>query len=125
MLTETWNAWSTRKARLMSLAFVFGIGFLLLVVVLEVRAGLSGLSGFFSHLFPRPWLFHVWRVVNCVVSLGVITVLCAMLSRVLPATKVPWRAVGCGAGITALLFVISKFLIELYLAKSSIGSADV
>jgi membrane protein len=30
--------------------------------------------------------------------------------------------VGIGAGITALLFVLSKFLIGLYLAKSSIGS---
>jgi len=49
-------------------------------------------------------------------------VLFAMLYRFLPDPEVPWRDVGIGAGITALLFVLSKFLIGLYLAKSSIGS---
>ncbi len=113
---------STLKARLMSLAFVLGIGFLLLVS-LVVSAGLAVLSGFFSHLFPSPWLLHVWQVVNFVISLGVITVLFAMLYRFFPDTEVPWRDVWIGAGITALLFVISQFLIGLYLAKSSIASA--
>ena len=106
----------------MSLAFVLGIGFLLLVS-LVVSAVLSVLSGFFSHLLPSPWLIQVWQVVNVVVSLGVITVLFAMLYRFLPDTEVPWRDVWIGAGITALLFVISKFLIGLYLGQSSIGSA--
>ena len=47
----------------------------------------------------------------------------ALIYKYLPDTEVPWRDVGIGAGITALLFVISKFLIGLYLAKSSMGSA--
>ena len=113
---------STLKAYLMSLALVFGIGFLLLVS-LVVSAVLAALSGFFSHLFPSPWLVHVWQVVNTVVSLGVMTVLFAMLYRFLPVTEVPWRDVWMGAGITALLFAISQFFIGLYLAKSSMGSA--
>jgi membrane protein len=113
---------STLKARCMSLAFVLGIGFLLLVS-LVISTVLSALNGFFSHLLPSPWLLHVWQVVNVVVSLGVITVLFAMLYRFLPDTEVPWRDVGIGAGITALLFVISKFLLGFYLGQSSIGSA--
>ena len=113
---------STLKAYLMSLVFVLGIGFLLLVS-LVVSAVLSALSGFFSHLFPSPWLIHVWQMVNLVISLGVITVLFAMLYRFLPDTEVPWRDVWIGAGITALLFAISQFFIGLYLGKSSIGSA--
>jgi membrane protein len=47
----------------------------------------------------------------------------AMLYRFLPDTEVPWRDVWIGAGLTALLFVISKFLIGLYLGQSSMGSA--
>jgi membrane protein len=113
---------STLKARFMSLAFVLGIGFLLLVS-LVVSAVLSVLSGFFNDLLPSPWLIQVWQVVNVIVSLGVITVLFAMLYRFLPDTEVPWRDVWIGAGITALLFVISKFLIGLYLGQSSMGSA--
>jgi len=114
--------WSTLKARLMSLAFVLGMGFLLLVS-LVVSAGLAVLSEFFSRLFPSPWLLHVWQMVHFVVSLGVITVLFAMLYRFFPDTEVSWRDVGIGAGITALLFVLSQSLIGLYLGKSSIGSA--
>ena len=96
----------------MSLAFVLGIGFLL-QVSLVVSAVLSALSGFFSHLFPSPWLIHVWQMVNLVLSLGVITVLFAMLYRFLPDTEVSWRDVWIGAGIAALLFAISQFFIGL------------
>jgi membrane protein len=112
----------TLKTRLASLAFVLGIGFLLLVS-LVISAVLSALNGFFSHLFSSPWLLHVFQVVNFVVSLGVITVLFAILYRFLPDTEIPWHDVWIGAGITALLFVVSKSLLGLYLGRSSIGSA--
>jgi membrane protein len=112
----------TLKTRLASLAFVLGLGFLLLVS-LVISAVLSALSGFFNNLFSSPWLLYALQVVNFVVSLGVITVLFAMLYRFLPDTEIPWRDVWIGAGMTALLFVISKFLIGLYLGRSSIASA--
>src|SRR6185295_10770110 len=112
----------TLKMRLASLAFILAVGFLLLVS-LVISAVLSALNGFFSHLFASPWLLHVLQVVNFVVSLGVITVLLAMLYRFLPDTEVPWHDVWIGAGMTALLFVMSKSLIGLYLGRSSIGSA--
>jgi membrane protein len=112
----------TLKMRLASLAFVLGVGFLLLVS-LVISTVLSALNGFFSHLFSSPWILHVLQVVNIVVSLGVITVLFAMLYRFLPDTEVSWHDVWIGAGTTALLFVISKFLLGLYLGRSSIGSA--
>ena len=112
----------TLKTRLTSLAFVLGVGFLLLVS-LVISAVLSALNGFFSHLFSSPWLLHIWQVVNFVVSLGVITVLFAMLYRFLPDTEIAWQDVWIGAGMTALLFVVSKSLIGLYLGRSSMGSA--
>ena len=112
----------TLKTRLISLAFVLGVGFLLLVS-LVISAVLAALNGFFSHLFSSPWILHGLQVVNIVVSLGVITVLFAMLYRFLPDTEVAWHDVWIGAGMTALLFVISKFLLGLYLGRSSIGSA--
>lgn len=128
-LNTIWNVqapalglWGTVKTRAMSLAFVLGLGFLLLVS-LVVSAVLSGMSAFMSSLVSSPWLLHFWQGVNFVVSLGVITMVFAMLYRFLPDTTIPWRDVWVGAGLTALLFVISKSLIGLYLGKSSIGSA--
>jgi membrane protein len=114
--------WGTVKARLVSLGFILGIGFLLLVS-LVVSAALSALNNFMGHLVSSPWLIYFWQGVNFLVSLGVITVLFAMLYRFLPDTEIPWRDVWVGAGMTALLFVISKSLIGLYLGRSSIGSA--
>ena len=56
------------------------------------------------------------------VSFGIITLLFAMIFKVLPDVKIAWRDVWVGAVVTALLFTIGKFLIGLYLAKSSVAS---
>src|SRR5213075_170300 len=58
-----------------------------------------------------------------IVSLGVVTVLFAMIFRYLPDTHVEWRDVWLGAGFTAFLFVIGKFALGLWLGKGSIGTA--
>ncbi|MGE3538766.1 MAG: YihY/virulence factor BrkB family protein [Candidatus Tectimicrobiota bacterium] len=128
-LNTIWNVrpptlglWGTVKARLLSLAWVLGLGFLLLVS-LVVSAILSGMSAWVSHMISSPWLIYFWQVVNFIVSLGVITVVFAMLYRFVPDTVIPWRDVWVGAAITAVLFVISKTLIGIYLGQSSLGSS--
>src|SRR5262249_35240754 len=56
-------------------------------------------------------------------SLGVITVLFAMIYRVLPDARIAWHDVWLGAGLTAALFSVGKLLIGLYLGMAGIGSA--
>ncbi|MGC3969242.1 MAG: YhjD/YihY/BrkB family envelope integrity protein [Pirellulales bacterium] len=46
-----------------------------------------------------------------------------MMFKVLPETRVPWRDVWFGAVLTALLFSGGKWLIGLYLGRSSYASA--
>src|SRR6185369_11315591 len=58
-----------------------------------------------------------------VVSFGVITVLFAAMFRFLPDLKIEWRDVWFGAAFTALLFVLGKFALGLYLGKSAVGSS--
>jgi membrane protein len=53
----------------------------------------------------------------------VITLLFAMMFKLLPDAKVAWRDVWIGAGLTSLLFTIGKFLIGMYLGKADVGSA--
>jgi membrane protein len=53
----------------------------------------------------------------------VITALFAMTFKLLPDVHIAWRDVWLGAAVTSLLFTIGKFLIGLYLGKSSIASA--
>jgi len=104
--------------RFLSLGMVLGIAFLLLVS-LAVTAGLSAagdaLFGGFGETFAQ--------VLNFVLTFAVITLLFAAMFKVLPDAKVEWRDVWVGAIATALLFVIGKTLIGLYIGKSDPGSA--
>jgi membrane protein len=105
---------------LLSFAMVVGIGFLLLVS-LVVSAALSAVNNYLSGLIPG--LGVLWTITNAMVSFGVITLLFAMIFKILPDVKIAWRDVWIGAGTTALLFTLGKFLLGMYLGKSSIVSA--
>jgi membrane protein len=106
------------KDRLLSFAMVLGIGFLLLVS-LAFDAALTAL-GSFAHGSPDERFF--WQAANFMVSLGVITLLFAMIFKVLPNVKISWQDVWVGAFATALLFNVGKFLIGYYLGRSSMVS---
>lgn len=108
------------KDRLLSFALVVGMGFLLLVS-LVLSAGLSAFGKFLDGLLPAQEV--IWQGVNFTVSFGVITVLFALVFKVLPDVKIAWRDVWIGAVITALLFNLGKLLIGLYLGRSGITSA--
>ena len=54
---------------------------------------------------------------------GMIILLFAMIFRFLPDAKISWRDVWMGSSLTALLFVIGKFLLGLYLGSGAAGSA--
>ena len=43
--------------------------------------------------------------------------------KILPSVKIAWRHVWLGAAVTSLLFTLGKFLIGLYIGKSSIASS--
>ena len=58
-----------------------------------------------------------------VLSILVFTLLFAMIYKVLPDAEVAWRDVWIGALMTAVLFAVGKFLIGLYLGRSSVASA--
>ena len=98
---------------------VLGIGFLLLVS-LVVSTAVSAVSAWATGLLPATKVLA--EGVTFVVSFALITLLFAMIYKVLPDVKIGWRDVGMGAAVTALLFTLGKFLIGFYLAKSSIAS---
>jgi membrane protein len=111
---------ATIRARFLSFTMVLGIGFLLLVS-LVVSAGLSALNTWMSGLLPIPGF--ILQLINFVISFAVVTLLFMMIFRILPDVDIAWRDVSLGAAVTALLFVIGKFLIGLYLGNSSVASS--
>ena len=106
------------KDRFLSFTLVVGIGFLLLVS-LVISAALAAL-GSVTARYVSPSLLHG---VNFLVSFGVITVLFAMIFKILPDAKIGWRDVWLGAAVASLLFSAGKFIIGLYLGKSGMASA--
>ncbi len=114
------GVWAFIKNRLLSFAMVLGIGFLLLVS-LVISAGLASLAKYFSALVPG--LGELTLVLNGLVSFFFITVLFAMIFKVLPDVKIGWREVWLGAAVTAVLFTGGKFLLGVYLGHNSTVSA--
>ncbi len=106
--------------RLVSFGIVVAIGFLLLVS-LAVSAALAAFSGWLNARVPG--MAAVWIGVNLIISIGVITLLFALLYKVLPDVDLGWRDVWIGALITATLFSVGKTLIGLYIGHSSAASS--
>lgn len=108
------------KGRLLSLTVVLAIGFVLLVSMLLsvlVRAAV---------LFAQDWIpvpGALLIAVDWVISIGVITLLFATIFRVLPDVVLRWRDVWLGAFVTAVLFVLGRALIALYLSSTATASA--
>jgi membrane protein len=109
------------RERLASFAMVLAVGFLLLVSLL-LSAALAAADGALHRFFPGP-LAVVLQLLNNVVSLVTITALFALLFKFLPDTRIGWGDVWMGALFTSTLFTAGKFLIGLYLGRSSFGSA--
>ena len=108
------------KARFMSFGMILIIGFLLLVS-LVVSAVLAGISKYSSSFLPAPApLLHF---LDFLFSLAVVTVLFAMIFKVLPEIKIRWGDVWAGASFTALLFTVGKFVIGFYVGKSVSASS--
>jgi membrane protein len=115
--TTGWDVGLCR--RLLSFGMVGVIAFLLLVS-LVVSAGLAAVGKLFAGALPGGEA--VWQVVNMFVSVGVIAVLFAMIYKVLPDVRLPWRIAWIGGFWTSLLFSVGKLAIGLYLGKSGIAS---
>jgi len=112
--------WGLVRTRLLSLALVLVLGFLLMVSLL-LSAAIAALHGYLAQTIPAAPT--VWRTANLVVSLGVVTVLIALIFKLLPDVVVGWRYVWFGAVITSALFGIGRFLIGFYLGHASIASS--
>jgi membrane protein len=108
------------RNRLAAFALVLAVGFLLLVS-LVVSAALSALGGVLGGYLDEQK--RLLEFANTLISFGVITVLFAMLFKFLPDARIAWRDVWLGAVLTSVLFTLGKFLIGLYLGRSSVSSA--
>ena len=111
------GVWGFLRTRLVSFGMVMTIAFLLLVSLVVSAAvsaaGTAWFGGFEAFL----------HVIEFVMSVAVMTVLFAMMYKLLPAARIAWSDVWVGAFATAILFWAGKFAIGLYLGKSDVVSS--
>jgi membrane protein len=108
--------------RVFSLGMILVLAFFLLVS-LVISTALTGIGSRMGGFLPSGLSAPMLEVLNLIVTLGVITLLFAALFKVMPDAKISWRSVWVGAAVTAVLFVLGKFLIGFYLGKSNPGQA--
>ncbi len=105
--------------RLLSFSMILGIGFLLLVSLM-VSTGLSASQQMLGNIIPLSEV--LLQIINLVISIGVVTILFALMFKFLPDVSIPWSDVIVGAFMTAVFFSLGKLVIGLYLGNSAVGS---
>jgi membrane protein len=112
--------WAMLRSRILSIGLILGLVFLLMVS-LAVSAAIAAFASLTAGLLPGYEM--LLQAINMLVSLGIATLLFAMIYKLMPSTTIAWRDVWVGSVTTAVLFEIGKLLIGLYLGKSSMAHA--
>lgn len=108
------------RTRLLSFGMILGIGFLLIVSLLA-SAAIAALGKWWGGWFGEAEA--LLQVVNAAVSFAVITLLFAMIFKIMPNVRIGWGDVWIGAAVTSVLFTIGKSLIGLYIGKTALASS--
>jgi len=111
--------WGALKSRFLSFILVIGTGVLLLVSLL-LHAFLAALGKFVLQAVPGPPVMLTF--VDVAVSLPVITLLFALMFKLLPDGYIAWRDVWLGAVASGTLFIIGEWAIGLYIGSTSMAS---
>lgn len=109
------------KDQVFSFGLVLTIGFLLLVSLL-MTTGLNALSEWIKHHLPD-FMLYLFAVLDFALSFSIISVLFAMMFKILPDVHIRWKDVWAGAIATCILFLIGQFALGIYFGKAKPESA--
>jgi membrane protein len=107
------------KDRLLSFSLIVAIGLLLLAAII-LSESLAVVSAMTQGVVPGQET--MWHVVHFFVSYCVLSILVAMIFKILPDVRLAWRDVFTGAIITALLFNLGRYLFGQYLIRIDLTS---
>jgi membrane protein len=107
-------------SRLLALAMLLGIG-VLLVATIVLNAVWIAISDYADQLLPDS-SYYVIEAGQLGISLGMTTLLFALIYKYLPDAKIRWRNIWIGSLTTSVLFLIGRYLISFYLGNTNITS---
>lgn len=106
--------------RLFSFIIVASLG-ILLISALLVNVILEVFSDFLTKIFPEYTIYLVTGI-SYVLVIALVTLVFALVFKLLPDAIVRWRDVWVGSLVTSFLFILGKELIGIYLGQSDISS---
>lgn len=107
--------------RLLSFSMVVSLGFLLLVSLL-INGLMDIFIGQLTRRIPESYVTTTY-VSNLIITFLITSFLFGLIFKILPDAKIRWRAVRAGAFVTAIFFMLGKFLISYYLGHNKMTSA--
>ena len=107
-------------SRLLALAVVLGMSFVLLVSM-ALSVALAGAEHYIAQFFPGAGI--ALRVIYALVSFAVVVGVIALLFKYVPDAEIAWREALVGALITGALFTVGKYALGVYLAHLRYSSA--
>jgi membrane protein len=99
---------------------VGALGFLLIVSLL-INSLVLIFSQKLGAYLPNATLIFV-DIINLIITFEVLVSLFAVIYKVLPDAQIPWSDVIVGSVFTAVLFLLGKYLIGLYIAFTAVSS---
>ncbi|MGN5478381.1 YihY/virulence factor BrkB family protein [Cupriavidus basilensis] len=113
------GVWELLRARILSFGMILGIGFLL-IVSLVASAAVAAIGRYWSPMLGEDEVFA--HLIDMVLSFAMVTVVFAMIYKIMPHAAVRWPDVWLGAFVTSILFTIGKLLIGLYIGKAGVAT---
>ena len=108
------------KSRILSFGVIGSLGFLLLVT-LGISTLIDGFSERLTQNFSNVAVVFIY-IFNLLLTLFIVTILFAVIFKVLPDAEIQWKQVSIASIVTAVLFILGKFLISIYISKTNVGS---
>jgi len=106
--------------RFLSFSVIVSLGFILLVS-LVVTSVIDGFSQSLQARFPDVTVV-LFYILNQLITLTVITLIFAVIYKVLPDARIRFKDVLPGALMAAVLFMLGKFAVSFYISKAELGS---
>ena len=108
------------KSRMFSFGLILAIAFLL-IISLVISTALAAMSDWVK-VDTSAFMITVFNILNLIISLAVISLLFAMIFKILPDAKIEWKHVWLGSLVTGLLFTIGKTALAYYFGQAEPAS---
>jgi membrane protein len=108
------------KTRLFSFGLILAIAFLLLIS-LVISTALAAISDWIK-VDSSGVIAIIFTILNFTFSLIVISILFALMFKILPDAKIKWKHVWLGSLVTGLLFTIGKTALAFYFGRAQPAS---